>query len=210
MRREIRTVLRASGFDAVVQAATREPFDVIAERVLRDRTIEASRLMPWRLWHMEDLLDEGQVVSRSLGSAMMRGSASEKAFRRLPKQLAEILEHAEARTQTLYDTAVSIYGRQVEAEAAGDDPGTVFAYMGPVDAKTREFCLRHVGKVYTRQEIDALDNGQLSNVFLTGGGYNCRHVWHEVSKFSELYPLANSGQRAPEIQEAVAEVRKAA
>ena len=140
----------------------------------------------------------------------MRGAVSKRAARRLPQQIAQILEDAEARVQTLYDTAASIYGRQVEGEAAGDDPSTTFAYMGPVDAKTRDFCLRHVGKVYTRSQIDTLDNGQLSNVFLTGGGYNCRHVWQEVSKFSELYPLANTGERAPEIKEAVEEARKAA
>jgi hypothetical protein len=210
MRTEIRGTLRVSGFDALAVVATREPFDDIAARVLRNRAIEASRLEPWRLWHQEDLRDEGAVVSRSLSGAVMRSAASAKAFRRLPQQLGDILEHAEARVQTLYDTAVSIYGRQVEAEAAGDDAATVFAYMGPVDAKTRDFCLGHVGRVYTRAEIDTLDNGQLSNVFLTGGGYNCRHVWHEISKFSELYPLKGTSQRAPEIMEMVREVRKAA
>lgn len=210
MRSQVRAALRVSGFDSVVTAATMQPFDTIAERVLRDRTVEAGRLNPWRLWHLEDLLDEGSVISRSLSGAVMRGAASEKALRRLPKQLAQILEHSEARVQTLYDTAVSIYGRQVEAEIAGDDPGTTFAYMGPVDAKTRDFCLSHVGKVYTREQIDGMSNGQLSNVFLTGGGYNCRHVWQEVSRFSELYPLANTGNRAPEIQQAVTEVKQAA
>ena len=126
--------------------------------------------------------------------------------RQLSEEIAKILNIAEARTQTLYDTAVSIYGRQVEAEQAGDDPSTTFVYMGPVDAKTRDFCLRHVGKVYTRAEIDQLDNGQLSNVFLAGGGYNCRHVFQEISKFSELY----QSREADEIREAVADVRKAA
>lgn len=210
IRSQVRGALRQSGFDQVIVAATAEPFDAIAARVLRDRTVEAGRLLPWRWWHLEDLRDEGTVVSRSLGGAVVRGSMSAKAARRVPQEVAKILEHAEARLQTLYDTAVSIYGRQVEGEAAGDDPSTRFAYMGPVDAKTRDFCLRHVGKVYTRSEIDALDNGQISNVFLTGGGYNCRHVWQEVSKFSELYPLGGTEQRAPEIQQAVDEVRKAA
>jgi hypothetical protein len=58
----------------------------------------------------------------------------------------------------------------------------------------------HVGKVYTRAEIDAMDNGQIDNVFLTGGGYNCRHVWMEVSKFSELQDYVDTDQR-PEVPE---------
>src|SRR5688572_8444767 len=201
MRTQVRSALRVSGFDGVVSAATAAPFDDLAARVLRDRTIEAGRLEPWRLWHREDLLDEGSVISRSLSGAVMRGAASEKAARRVPQQLAEILEHAEARVQTLYDTAVSIYGRQVEAEAAGDDPGTTFAYMGPVDAKTRDFCLRHVGKVYTREQIDALDNGQLSNVFLTGGGYSCRHSWIEVAKSSDLHETGEAREIRDEVRE---------
>jgi hypothetical protein len=89
----------------------------------------------------------------------------------------------------------------VEALKAGDDPETRYAYLGPVDTKVRPFCRQHVGKVYTRAEIDALDNGQLNNVFLTGGGYNCRHVWNEVSKYSELYDYAGTERRVPEVRD---------
>jgi hypothetical protein len=210
VKREVRNALRASGFDQLAAAATRGPFNEIASRVLRGRTVDAARLEPWRLWHLEDLRDESTVISRALGGAVMRGSLGRKAARSIPQEIAKILEHAEGRVQTLYDTAVSIYGRQVEAESAGDDPAVRFAYMGPVDQKTRDFCLRHVGKVYTRAEIDKLDNGQLSNVYLVGGGWNCRHVWMEIAKSSELYDLQGSDERAPEIQDAVREVRDAA
>jgi hypothetical protein len=103
--------------------------------------------------------------------------------------LADVLDHSEPQIRTLYDTSVSIFGRQVEALQAGDDPDTTFAFFGPVDEKTRDFCLEHVGKVYTRAEIDALDNGQIDNCFLTAGGFSCRHSWVEVSKFSELQDL---------------------
>jgi hypothetical protein len=34
-----------------------------------------------------------------------------------------------------------------------------------------------MGKGYTREEIDRMDNGQLPNVFRTGGGWNRRHQW---------------------------------
>jgi hypothetical protein len=80
----------------------------------------------------------------------------------------------------------------------------VFIYVGPVDERLRPFCRGHVGKVYTRAQIDALDNGQLPNTFLTGGGWNCRHVWHAVSKFSEARELAGTGKRLPEVEAAIA------
>ncbi len=210
VKREIRQALRTSGFEALAEAATRAPFDSIATRVLRGRELPAGQLELWRLWHLDDLRDEGAIISRSIGGALMRGSLGRRAARAIPEQMSDILDRAETRLQTLYDTAISIYGRQVEAEAAGEDASIRFAYMGPVDRKTRDFCLAHVGKVYTRDDIDQLDNGQLNNVFLTGGGYSCRHTWHEISKYSELYDLRGTDERAPEIQDAVSEVREAA
>jgi hypothetical protein len=103
--------------------------------------------------------------------------------------------------RTLYDTQVNVFGRQVEALKS--TPEDVYAYMGPADVKLRPFCREHVGKVYTKAQIDALDNGQLPNVFLTGGGYNCRHMFVSVSKFSELRDLLGSGERVPEIEDAL-------
>jgi len=106
------------------------------------------------------------------------------------------IELHEART--FYDTTVNIFARQVEALKSSDED--VFAYMGPADIKTRPFCHARVGKVYTKPEIEAMDNGQLPNVFLTGGGYNCRHVFQSVSKISELRDLVGTGKRIPEVE----------
>jgi hypothetical protein len=55
-----------------------------------------------------------------------------------------------------------------------------FLYVGPVDSVTRDFCLSHVGRVYSRAEIEDMDNGQTENVFTDGGGWNCRHTWSPV------------------------------
>jgi hypothetical protein len=78
--------------------------------------------------------------------------------------------------------------------------GDVFAYLGPADTKLRPFCREHVGKVFTRDEIHALDNGQLPDCFLTGGGYNCRHMFASVSKLSQWRELVGTGKRIPEIE----------
>lgn len=215
--RDVRQILRAAGYDALADAATATPFDRMATRVLQQRAIAdvpvdvgqlaAVRLEAWRTLHYGDLIAEGDLLARTLTQAVARGFGP---ARQLYSDLADLLDRSEARIGTLYDTAVSIYGRQVEAEQAGDDPDTVFTYMGPVDERTREFCLDHVGRVYTREEIDDLDNGQISNVFLTGGGYSCRHLFMEISQFSELAPLQGTTQRAPEIQQAVKELKEAA
>ena len=66
-----------------------------------------------------------------------------------------------------------------------------YEYSGLDDKLTRPFCehLLEVGKAYTRAEIEKMDNGQLPNVFLTGGGWNCRHQWIlDTSSFIEMKP----------------------
>jgi hypothetical protein len=82
-------------------------------------------------------------------------------------------------------------------------PEDVFAYMGPADVKLRPFCRERVGKVFTREQIEAMDNGQMPNVFLSGGGYNCRHTFIAVSKVSTLRVLVGTDQRVPEIDAAL-------
>jgi hypothetical protein len=58
--------------------------------------------------------------------------------------------------------------------------------------------------VYSRAVIDKMRNGQLPNVFVTRGGFNCRHLWRPVTD-PRLIALADTGQFAsPEIAEQVA------
>lgn len=57
-----------------------------------------------------------------------------------------------------------------------------FQYTGPKDAVTRDFCSARVNKIFSRGEINAMDNGQTPGVFTTGGGYRCRHTWRPVRR----------------------------
>lgn len=49
-------------------------------------------------------------------------------------------------------------------------------YDGPT-GNSREFCEERVGKIYTMEEIAAMDNGQGLPVIRYCGGYNCLHDW---------------------------------
>lgn len=219
-RKEIRQALADAGFDYLAETATSDPLDVLTARVLAARAVSDTalgltaafdqRIAALRALHQVDLLDEGDVVARLLWQAMTRGVFNSQPVDAILADLADVLDASEPRIRTLYDTSVSIYGRQVEALQAGDDDTTVFAYMGPADQKTRPFCLEHLGRVYTRADLDQLDNGQLDNVFLTGGGYNCRHVWFEVSKFSELMEFVGTSKRIPEIEALIGDLADAA
>jgi hypothetical protein len=217
IRNSIQDALRASRYRALVDEATGAALDRMTDRVLASRRLarvaydlapEARLLLEaMRSLHLQDLLDEEQVILRAITQAVSRGLFGAWEARDIVPAVAKVLDISEARVATLYDTAVSIYGRQVEAAAAGNDPQTRFLYAHPIDEKTRDFCLRHAGKVYTREEIDQLDNGQISNVFLTGGGYNCRGHWMEVSRFSEMYDMDG---RLPEVQRQIDALEQAA
>jgi hypothetical protein len=219
VRKELREVLKASGYDDLADISTQKPLDTIAAQVLRGRLAQESerfaqgvaiRIEGMRALQLGNLLDEGDAVAKALWQATVRGIFGSRDVNSILTDLGQVLDQREPVIRTLYDTSISIYGRQVEALLSDESEEPVYAYMGPADEKTRDFCLEHVGKVYTREQIDELDNGQLNDVFLTGGGYNCRHQWMEVSRFSELSDLIGTDGRVPEIQETLDELDEAA
>lgn len=219
-RREIRAILEAAGYDDLATAATDAPLDTILAQVLKGRRLAKQsaelaasaqqRVDALKLLNLGDLLEEGDSLAYELWKATVRGVFGSRPADDILQDLAAVTGRKQSHIRTLYDTSLSIFGRQVEALQAGDEPDTVFLYVGPVDEKTRDFCLERVGKVFTRSEIDAMDNGQLNDVFLTGGGYNCRHVFHEVSKFSELQDYIGTDKRVPEVQQQLDDLAEAA
>lgn len=54
-----------------------------------------------------------------------------------------------------------------------------FRYAG-ASHRARPFCRERIGKVYSIEEIRAMDNGQGLPVEFFCGGYNCRHRWVAV------------------------------
>lgn len=219
-RTEIRQALVDAGFDVLAETAYGAALDRIVARILDNRRLAQQatklsgafdqRLAALQALHETDLLDEGDALARALWQATVRGIFGARPADRILADLADVIDATEPQIRTLYDTSVSIFGRQVEALQAGDDPDATFAFMGPADQKNRPFCRDHVGKVYTRADIAAMDNGQLDNVFLTGGGYNCRHIWMEVSKFSELQDYVGTDKRIPEVEQQLQHLKEAA
>jgi hypothetical protein len=171
----------------------------------------------------QDLLLHGDQMAVTLWRATVRGVLGGDDPTVIVAQLARVLDGDRAKAATLYDTNVSIVQRvsvqtvvpTLDTDvtdptappplATGGDvlpipDDQLYAYVGPVDGIIRPFCLAHVGRVYTKAEIDALDNDQLPNAFLTGGGYNCRHLWAPISRFSASADLHGTDGRLPEVE----------
>jgi len=88
---------------------------------------------------------------------------------------------------TWASTATAQMNRTMNARLGESAGITRFQYVGGIIASTREFCRELDGKILTREEIDRLDNGQTAagSVFVSAGGFNCRHVWSPVLEESE-------------------------
>jgi len=201
--------LEQEGFSALAARVLDEPLDRLAESVLANAVAKkAATLAPagfdvlaaFKELHLADLLDVADDLARVLSARALEGVLGMRPVDALVQDFAQIAGISQRQARTLYDTAVSTYTRQVEQLHATGEASELFVYVGPADSVMREFCRKHIGRVYPRESIDEMDNGQLPNVLLTGGGYNCRHTWKRVSVLDdELIGLAESGKRVPEI-----------
>ena len=212
-RYQIRRILRDAGFDALAEGAYGPALDPVIRRMLAlrkasglDATLTAEQTLQLEAFgalYRQDLLLEGDLAARAIWRAAVRGVLGGSDVRDIQAELSQVLDRTEPQVRTLYDTSVSIFSRQVEAIQAGDDPETLYLYSHPIDGITRPWCLKHAGRVYSRREIDQMDNGQFGPVFLACGGWNCRGAFVELSLASGLRELHGTTKRVPEIQTAI-------
>ena len=215
LRKEVQKALETAGYGRLAVTTTARSLERLIAQVEALRgaaklaaftTTDQTRILALKELAKIDLLGEGADMAHALWRTLAQSLYAQRKPADLLDDLQTAMDLEEARARTLFDTTVSVFTRQVEMMKSNGEPDEPFAYVGPVDMKIRPFCRAHVGRVYTRAEIDDMDNGQIPNVFLTGGGYNCRHVWQAVSKFSELRDLTGTTERIPEVADALARV----
>lgn len=102
----------------------------------------------------------------------------------LERYIEEVAPASTARAKQLVQDGtfqVVRTAHQLKAETMGL---SYFRYSGPADDVTRRFCLSKISKVYSRDEIDEMDNGQtgVGTALISCGGYNCRHRWAAVDR----------------------------
>jgi hypothetical protein len=219
LRRELRELLTRAGYDDLAGTATLGALERMAEVVTATRlaaqverfaTFDSVAVQALKELARLDIVQQGDEVAIALWRSLVQGQFSGRPQNAILDDLANALDDELSQVRTLYDTMTSTFGRQVEALKSTGEPDELFAYLGPVDSKMRPFCKERIGRIYTRAEIDAMDNGQLPNVFMTAGGYNCRHSFTAVSQFSELVELQGTDERIPEIAETLKRVQPVA
>ena len=74
--------------------------------------------------------------------------------------------------------AMNNMSRSVTTQMMKDAPPDLkYVYIGPVDEKTRPFCLEAASQGALTQEQILELGGEYAESLVSGGGINCRHNW---------------------------------
>jgi len=89
--------------------------------------------------------------------------------------------------KTYASDSVNGYYAQIHKKKATESGLTDFLYYGNIMNDSREWCVKHVGKVYTLAEVKAFETQswqgkKAGDIFIVRGGFNCRHQFRAVKR----------------------------
>jgi len=201
--RELEAVLVEAGYGDLVAGALDVMGDLAKYQGLgQTRVARVERAAAWsgetldafRQLKLNELLEVTAGTMRRVEQTLLRGIVGAQDRGELLNELVADLKVSLPHARTIYDTALSEFSRIAVTSTATGAADEAFMYSGPIDGLTRPFCLERVGRVFTREEIDAMDNLQLDNTLITGGGYNCRHTWLPIPAEDDLAQLAGTDE----------------
>jgi len=133
------------------------------------------------IYQASDQEEVKRLVEIAQGST---GAAQKAAVDKLHSvYAADRLGNNLRRYATTYATdSLNQYSASITAATAREQGIDSFEYYGDVIRDSREFCKKHVGKIYTADEITQIWAGSWAgksagDPFIVRGGYNCRHQW---------------------------------
>lgn len=122
------------------------------------------------------------AVSKELYESTLTGTSFANSLNTIKQSVdASLGRYAK---QALHDGLMQ-FDASINTKLALDAGATEFKYYGPDDSATRDFCQKHVGKTYTKEEIEEIWSGSWAgkisgDPFVVRGGYNCRHRFRGV------------------------------
>lgn len=152
----------------------------LGEDPLTDDELALSQLV--RASWLDQMGELSRYHHAQLRDAVMRQALARSTPHLLRSEMRRLSRTSAAQADRMHHDALIGYSRSVIDESSKARGFEYFEYRGPDDSANRPFCDKHVGRIYTREEIEKLDNGQTSNVMLGGGGYRCRHHWRPVKR----------------------------
>lgn len=132
---------------------------------------------------LESFIGKGAELDDLIKKELINGIAGTANYRTMVRNLEENLLGLGEKggflarySNTYIRTSIQGLTRLVDKEIQdkyikdNDIEDPKYLYSGVVDGKTRDFCLDHVGKEYTEDEVMGFPGS-----FFSPGGWNCRH-----------------------------------
>lgn len=123
-----------------------------------------------------------EVVSKQVYEMTLTGTSFATAVSNVKESVGKQMgKHAQ---QQVHDSLMQ-FNASVNVGIGKQSGATRWKYVGSKDSANRSFCARHVGKIYTDEEISDIWSGSWAgkasgDPFIVRGGYNCRHHFRPV------------------------------
>jgi hypothetical protein len=122
----------------------------------------------------------GGVIKTEIIKGVMGGVSEQGIFQAIQQQAGL----SNAQMQTLVTTGLNDFSASVAKVMLDNAPDNEkVRYTGPIDEKTRPFCIRawEAGALTKKEIAQRLPtNDQGGDPYISRGGYNCRHQWFPV------------------------------
>lgn len=126
----------------------------------------------------------GEVLETTVLDEVSRGIRKDLPTAEVARAIQSRIDVTENVSKTLARTA-NVGIANAKRIQDGRDAGLQFFQYGGSQSPEREFCKANVNRIFSLEEIRAMDNGQGLPVEFFCGGYNCRHFWIPVASKDE-------------------------
>ena len=120
---------------------------------------------------------QGQLLgmSATMKQEIVSGIVNKKTTKEIMESMAKKGYGSQVGLKRIVNDGLNNYSRAVTRTMMEEAPKNLkYVYIGPIDEKTREFCVRAASLgALTLDEINSFSPSSLSE----GGGINCRHNW---------------------------------
>ena len=170
----VKEIIRAKSANAI--SIYEASHGVMLQTIQGFAAVAETTLVALKNYSTESLLNQfdnmAQIIKKEVVNGIIAGTPVQTVLQAVQGQGAL----SRRQLQTLIDTAMNEYSRSVTKVMIDKMPDDMeYQYIGALDEKTRPECLEMMAAGnLTKKEIIRRFG---SEVFTSGGGYNCRHKW---------------------------------
>lgn len=175
--KEVRDRLKAAGIKSSITNVDKDLIDAFSADVYTELRSSGTRY--------------AADISNKVYTNVIAGAPLNDTINDVKQLLTGGLDRAGRPLETHAKTIATTKYREIDStlikKKATEAGITKFKYVGSLIKDSRDFCAKRAGKTYTLEEIESWNDlewqGKKSgDVFITRGGWNCRHNWGPVAE----------------------------